>query len=369
VDKLGHDWRGDPSSALLEVLDPEQNHTFMDHYLDVPFDLSKVMFIATANQADSIPRPLLDRMELIEIPGYTQHEKSHIARGHLIPRQIERHGLTDDQVEISDEILSAVIGGYTREAGVRTLERRIGGICRGIAVKVVEGTFEEKKVAHEDLSAYLGPERYEDEKAERFQVSGVATGMAWTSAGGDILFVEAADIPGTGKLKLTGHLGDVMKESAELALSLVKTDADIYGLDIQRLLERDLHIHVPSGAIPKDGPSAGITMYTALFSVLSGSKVRGDRAMTGEISLRGAVLPVGGIKEKVLAALRSGVKEVILPEKNRKDLQDIPEDARKQLKFHFISRVGEVLPLALHKKPKRRKRGRYETTTPAGPVN
>ena len=365
VDKLGHDWRGDPSSALLEVLDPEQNDTFMDHYLDVPFDLSKVLFIATANQTDTIPRPLLDRMELIEIPGYTHHEKANISRRHLIPRQVETHGLGEEQVDIPEDVLGTLITRYTREAGVRTLERTIGAVCRGVAVKVVEGLFESGSVSNDDLKDYLGPERYEHEQAERLQSSGVATGMAWTASGGDILMVEAKDLPGKGKFKLTGNLGDVMKESAELAISLVKADADAYGFDPKKFLERDLHLHVPSGAIPKDGPSAGITMYVSLFSLLSGSKVRGDRAMTGEISLRGAVLPVGGIKEKVLAALRSGVKEVVLPEKNRKDLQDIPEEVQEKLKFHFISKVQEILPLALKTKPKRQKPGSYGSSSAA----
>jgi ATP-dependent Lon protease len=347
IDKLGRDWRGEPTSALLEVLDPEQNNTFMDHYLDVAIDLSKVMFIATANQYDGIPGPLMDRMEIIEVPGYTVFEKMQIARRHLLPKQIGEHGLDVSQVQVTEAALQKVTVNYTREAGVRGLERKLAAICRGVAVAVVEGTWDDREITEEVVSELLGPELHVPEAAERTELPGIATGMAWTAAGGDILFIEATSMPGGGKLRLTGSLGDVMKESAELALSYMRSKASQYGVDQQVFKDRDLHVHVPAGAIPKDGPSAGVTMFTALASLLMGRRVRGDVAMTGEITLRGHVLPVGGIKEKVLAAHRSGIRRIILPERNRKDLPDIPQSVRDDLEIFFASRIDDVLGHAL----------------------
>ncbi|TNF37705.1 MAG: endopeptidase La [Deltaproteobacteria bacterium] len=349
IDKVGRDWRGDPTSALLEVLDPEQNNTFMDHYLDVPFDLSKVMFIATANQLDTIPTPLLDRMEVIEVLGYTLLEKQAIARHHLIPKQLHEHGLTEAQLTITDEALDKIIVNYTREAGVRNLERKLAGVCRGVAVGIVERKWAEKVVDADAVADFLGPEVFIPEAAERTELPGIATGMAWTAVGGDILFIEATKMPGNGKLRLTGSLGDVMKESVELALSYMRSKASQYGIEDAVFKETDLHIHVPAGAIPKDGPSAGVTMFTALASLLTDTRVKGDVAMTGEITLRGMVLPVGGIKEKVLAAHRSGIRNIILPERNRKDVPDIPEEVRASLELHFVSRMDEVLWYALDK--------------------
>ena len=360
IDKLGMDFRGDPASALLEVLDPEQNFSFSDHYLDVPYDLSKVMFIATANLLDPIPAPLRDRMEIIELPGYTFDEKMHIATRHLLPKQVKEHGLTDAQIEISEGALRKVITDYTREAGVRNLERRIADLCRAVAVKVAEaeeGKFEKITVSPDDLHELLGHQRYFSEVAERTEVSGVATGLAWTAAGGELLFIEVTRMPGNGKLVLTGQLGDVMKESAQAALSYVRSKADTYGIEPNFLERSDIHIHFPAGAIPKDGPSAGVTIFTALTSLLTGIKVRGDVAMTGECTLRGLVLPVGGIKEKVLAAHRAGIKMVILPERNRKDLEDVPEQARKELQFVFASHMDEVLEHALETPPERKEGG------------
>ncbi len=351
VDKLTHDWRGDPTAAMLEVLDPEQNGTFVDHYLDTPYDLSKVLFIATANTTDTIPAPLLDRMELIELSGYTHEEKMNIARQHLLPKQLKSHGLTEKQCEISDEILNKVIQSYTREAGVRTLERRVADVCRRMAVGVVKGEIDEHAVNAEDLEEILGAPRYIPEVAERTERPGVATGMAWTRAGGDLLFIEATRMPGRGKLRLTGQLGDVMKESAQIALSLIEEHAEGYGIERKAFEEQDLHIHFPAGGIPKDGPSAGVTMFTALVSLLTGHRVRGDVSMTGEATLRGLVLPVGGIKDKVLAAQRGGIKKVILPERNRRDLRDIPQSARDKLEIVFVSRIEEVLEHALEEPP------------------
>ncbi|MBR58887.1 MAG: endopeptidase La [Myxococcales bacterium] len=370
VDKVGRDWRGDPTSALLEVLDPEQNHNFMDHYLDIPYDLSNVMFLATANQTDTIPSPLLDRMEVIHLPGYTYHEKVNIARKHLISRQIEKHGLTEKQFRLPDESLSYVIHRYTREAGVRSLERRIADLCRQVAVRVVNEEWKKKKVDVRRVKKFLGVEQYNPESADEIEVSGVATGMAWTPTGGDILFVEATKMPGKGRLRLTGKLGDVMKESAEIAVSLLKARFEDFGIDPVEFSELDVHVHVPSGAIPKDGPSAGVTLFTALVSLFTDIKVRGDVAMTGEVTLRGLVTPVGGIKEKVLATLRAGISEIILPERNRKDLQDIPDDVRAQLKFHFVQNVEQVLTKALSSKIRRKRRASSALpTTTASDVN
>ncbi|RMH40856.1 MAG: endopeptidase La [Deltaproteobacteria bacterium] len=353
IDKLGHDFRGDPASALLEVLDPEQNSTFSDHYLEVTFDLSKVMFIATANQLDPIPWALRDRLEIIELPGYTPVEKLHIARSFLVPKQLEEHGLSPDQVEFTDEAIDRIIDNYTREAGVRNLSREIANVCRGVAVKVADGTVTGKQVI--DAAAveeYLGPIKFVSEVADRTSTPGVATGLAWTAVGGDILFIEATRMPGTGKLTLTGQLGEVMKESATAALSFIRSRAKELGLGDGNFLEKtDLHVHVPAGSVPKDGPSAGVTMYTALVSLLTGKTVRPDTAMTGEITLRGNVLQVGGIKEKLLAAHRAGIKRVLIPERNVKDLVDVPEQAREELEIIPIKHMDEVLPLALTELP------------------
>jgi ATP-dependent Lon protease len=353
VDKIGHDFRGDPSAALLEVLDPEQNNSFADHYLEIPYDLSHVMFIATANVSDPIPPPLKDRMEILEIPGYTRREKLAIARQHLIPKQLEEHGLTDDQCNITDEAVEEVIEHYTREAGVRSLERTIASVIRGVAVKVAEGDTESRIIKTEDdLRGYLGPIKYTSEVAERTEETGVATGLAWTSVGGEILFIEATRMFGTGKLQLTGQLGDVMKESAHAALSYVRANAARYSIPQDFLEKSDVHIHIPAGAMPKDGPSAGITMFTALVSLLTGSRVRHDVAMTGELSLRGRVLPIGGLKEKTLAAHRAGIKRVIVPERNKADLEEVPREVRDELEFVFVNRLDDVLNAALETSPR-----------------
>ena len=353
IDKLGHDFRGDPASALLEVLDPEQNNTFSDHYLEVTFDLSKVMFIATANQLDPIPWALRDRLEIIELPGYTRQEKKHIARAFLVPKQLEEHGLVDGKCEISDEAVFEVIDSYTREAGVRNLEREIGSLCRGVAVKVAEGAARDKEVINaKEVEEYLGPQKFVSEVADRTSEPGVATGLAWTAVGGDILFIEATKMPGKGKLTLTGQLGDVMKESVTAALSFVRSRAPHLGLDPGNFLENvDLHVHVPAGAVPKDGPSAGITMYTALVSLLTGVPVRPDVAMTGEITLRGNVLQIGGLKEKLLAAHRAGIKRVIIPDRNVKDLVDVPDEVKKEIEIIPVKRMDEVLLHALSEVP------------------
>ncbi len=347
IDKLGRSNQGDPASALLEVLDPEQNSTFRDNYLGVPFDLSRVMFITTANVLDSIPGPLRDRMEVIDLPGYTEDEKFEIARRYLVGRQIALNGLTAEQAEISDDALHSIIRDYTREAGVRNLEREIGTALRGAAMKIAEGTASAVRIAAEDLHGVLGARKFESDVAMRTSIPGVATGLAWTPVGGDILFIEAARIPGKGALILTGQLGDVMKESVQAALSLVKGKAASLGLDTKLFDNSDIHIHVPAGAIPKDGPSAGVAMFTALVSLLTGRTVRSDTAMTGEISLRGLVLPVGGIKEKVVAAARAGLATVILPARNQKDHEDIPEAARNALRFIWAERVEDVIAAAL----------------------
>jgi ATP-dependent Lon protease len=351
MDKLGQGFHGDPSSALLEVLDPEQNSTFRDNYLAVPFDLSQVMFIGTANVLDAIPGPLRDRMEVIELPSYTEDEKVEIARRYLIRRQLEANGLKPEQAEITGEALHAIVRDYTREAGVRNLERLIGAVLRNVAVRIAEGTAERVRVGPEDLHAILGARKVESELAMRTSVPGVATGLAWTPVGGDILFVEASRVPGSGKLILTGQLGDVMKESAQAALSLVKSRARELGIGESLFEKSDIHVHVPAGAIPKDGPSAGVAMYTALASLLTDQTVRSDTAMTGEISLRGLVLPVGGIKEKVLAAHRAGIRRVLLPARNRKDFEDIPESARDALELVWLERVDQAVAAALGDAP------------------
>ncbi|MFQ5822992.1 MAG: endopeptidase La [bacterium] len=347
IDKVGMDFRGDPSSALLEVLDPEQNSTFSDHYLEVPFDLSKVMFIATANLADPILPALKDRMEILELPGYTEDEKLKIAQRYLIPKQLEAHGLTNEQIKFEEDALIEIINSYTREAGVRNLEREIASVCRGVAKEVVEGKTETKTVTKEVLSQYLGPIKYFSEVAERTSRPGVATGMAWTPAGGDILFIEATKMRGKGDLIMTGSLGDVMKESAQAALSYIRSKASHLKIDEEDFKKNDIHIHIPAGSIPKDGPSAGITIFTALVSIFTNRLVNNNVAMTGEITLRGLVLPVGGIKEKVLAAHRAGIKKVILPEKNQKDFEEVPEEIRKELELCFVGEMDQVINLAL----------------------
>jgi ATP-dependent Lon protease len=347
VDKIGMDFRGDPSSALLEVLDPEQNYSFSDHYMDVPCDLSKVMFITTANVLDTIPPPLRDRMETLELPGYSEDQKIMIAKQFLIPKQITEHGLTTDYIEFQDTALETIINSYTREAGVRNLEREIAAICRGVAKDVAQGTTEKVTIGQENLRKFLGPVKFFPEIAERTSEPGVATGLAWTPTGGDIIFVEATKMRGEKGLSLTGQLGDVMKESAQAALAYVRTKAKDLGIEEDFFQKIDIHIHVPAGAIPKDGPSAGVTMFVALTSLLTNKAVRSDVAMTGEITLRGLVLPVGGIKEKVLAAARDGIKTVILPKKNEKDLEEIPERIRKEIRFEFIQRMDEAITLAL----------------------
>jgi len=347
IDKLGRGIQGDPASALLEVLDPEQNSTFRDNYVGMPFDLSRVMFITTANVLDSVPGPLRDRMEIIDLPGYVEDEKFEIARRYLVARQLKANGLAADQAEISDAALHAIIRDYTREAGVRQLEREIGAALRSAAMQIAERTAQHVEVELDDLTEILGPPRFEGEVAMRTSIPGVATGLAWTPVGGDILFIEATRFPGGGRLILTGQLGEVMRESAQAALSLVKARASSLGLDPATLEKNDIHVHVPAGAIPKDGPSAGVAMYTALVSLLTDRTVRSDTAMTGEISLRGLVLPVGGIKEKVVAAARAGLSTVILPARNRKDYGDIPESARNSLRFLWAERAEQVTEAAL----------------------
>jgi ATP-dependent Lon protease len=347
VDKLGVGFHGDPSAALLEVLDPEQNATFRDSYLAVPFDLSKVMFIATANVLDTIPGPARDRMEIIELPGYTEDEKLEIAKIYLLKRQLEASGLKPEQCEITESALRAIIRDYTREAGVRNLERQIGAVCRYVAMRITEGTIERLRVDAGDIQSVLGPRRFENEIAMRTSVPGVATGLAWTPVGGDILFVEATRVPGRNKLILTGQLGDVMKESAQAALTLVKARARDFSIDPDLFDKSDVHIHVPAGAIPKDGPSAGVAIFVALTSLLTGRTARNDTAMTGEISLRGLVLPIGGVKEKVLAATRAGITTVLLPSRNKKDLEDVPEPARSKVSFVWLDRVDDAIAAAL----------------------
>jgi len=350
IDKLGAGIHGDPGAALLEVLDPEQNNTFRDNYLAVPFDLSRVVFITTANMLDTVPGPLRDRMEIISLAGYTADEKLEIAHRYLVRRQLEANGLKPGQVEIGDEVLRDIIQGYTREAGVRGLERQIGQVLRHAAVRIAEGQSGPIRIARDDLLAILGAPRFENEVAMRVSVPGVATGLAWTPVGGDILFIEATRIPGSGRLILTGQLGDVMKESAQAALSIVKNRAVALGIDPGRFEKSDIHVHVPAGAIPKDGPSAGVAMFMALVSLMTERTIRSDTAMTGEISLRGLVLPVGGIKEKVVAAHSAGIKRVMLPARNRRDYDDIPEVARREMEFVWLERVEEAVAAALEPK-------------------
>jgi ATP-dependent Lon protease len=376
IDKLGSDFRGDPASALLEVLDPEQNHAFSDHFLECSFDLSQVLFFATANETDPIPPALKDRLEIIEIPGYTRNEKLHIARQHLIPKQVEEHGLRRDQLcviaeshegepaqptgdqpaepdrervktVLEDNTVMHVVDHYTREAGVRNLERELASVCRGVAVKVASGQPIPDAIGKDDLAGMLGPVKYYPETAERTELTGVATGLAWTPVGGEIMFVEATRMLGKGKLILTGHLGEVMQESAQAALTIARSNAQQFGLDPEFFTTSDLHVHVPAGAIRKDGPSAGVTMVAALISLLSGRRVRDDIAMTGEISLRGTVMPVGGVKEKVLAAHRAGLRRVLLPERNRKDLIDIPKEIQEEMELLFVNSVTELIELGL----------------------
>jgi ATP-dependent Lon protease len=349
IDKLGADFRGDPASALLEVLDPEQNNTFRDHYLDVPFDLSEVMFITTANVLDPVPPALRDRMEVLELPGYTEDEKVKISVEHLVPKQVKNHGLDSDHLAFTNEAIHAVIRGYTREAGVRNLERELGALCRKVARRRAEGLEESVTITPSIVAELLGAPKFLDEEVEeRTRKPGVAIGLAWTPTGGDVLFVEATRMAGSGTLTLTGHLGDVMKESARAALSWVRTHSDQLAIDADFFRSAEIHLHVPSGAIPKDGPSAGVTMVVALTSELSGRPVRGDVAMTGEITLSGRVLPVGGVKEKVLAARRVGIREVILPRQNEKNVnEDFSEDLRREIRIHLVTTIDEVLALAL----------------------
>jgi len=354
IDKLGSDFRGDPSSALLEVLDPEQNFSFSDHYLEVTFDLSKVMFIATANMMEPIPPALKDRMEIIEIPSYVEEDKVHIANNFLIPKQIAEHGLTKKMISFRNDAIKLMINSHTREAGVRNLERQIASVCRGVAkdVAIAEdiNTVKKTNVTAKKVEEYLGPKKFFSETAERIRETGIAVGLAWTYVGGDILFIEASKMVGKGKLTLTGQLGDVMKESAQAALSYIRSKADEFKIQDGFHENSDIHIHIPAGAVPKDGPSAGITLFTALLSLLSDRRVRDDIAMTGEISLRGHVLPVGGIKEKVLAANRAGIKNILLPKKNEKDLVEIPDQIRKEMNFHFLQEMSDVLKLAFEPK-------------------
>jgi ATP-dependent Lon protease len=350
VDKMAASLRGDPSAALLEVLDPEQNSSFRDNYLGLPFDLSRILFIATANVIDNIPAPVRDRMEVIDLPGYTLEEKLQIARRYLVRRQREHNGLREEQCEISEAALRAIAATYTREAGVRQLEREIGRVMRGVALQVAEGTATQVRVEEDALEALLGPATAEHEVALRSGQTGVATGLAWTPMGGDILFIEAMRVAGSGRLILTGQLGDVMKESAQAALTLVKSQATSLNLAADLFEHVDVHLHVPAGAIPKDGPSAGVAMFVALASLFGDRPVRHDVAMTGEISLRGLVLPVGGIKEKVLAAQRAGVTTVLLPARNRKDLHDVPESTRQALRFVWLDHVDGAIEAALERR-------------------
>ncbi|MBV8696113.1 MAG: endopeptidase La [Chloroflexi bacterium] len=348
VDKVGADWRGDPSSALLEVLDPEQNYNFRDNYLDLAFDLSSVMFIATANALEPIPAALRDRMEILELSGYTEEQKLHIARNYLLPKQIEANGLKKDELVVDDDTIRRVIRDYTREAGVRNLERELGSLCRKTAKQIAEGKETPVHITAERVSEYLGRQRFFEEAAERIDRPGIATGLAWTPVGGEILFIEAASMPGKGQLTLTGQLGDVMKESATAALSYVRSHAEELGLPSNVFEGQNVHIHIPAGSIPKDGPSAGVTMVTVLVSLASGRKVRSDVAMTGEITLRGKVMPIGGVKDKVLAAYRSGIRTVIMPKKNEQDLiEDLPKELADHMHFFFVTDIREVLDIAL----------------------
>ena len=353
VDKIGADFKGDPASALLEVLDPEQNKDFTDHYLDLPFDLSKVMFITTANSTETIPRPLLDRMEVIEVSGYTEEEKVRIAQQYLIPKQIKNHGLKTKNFSITEKALRDLINYYTRESGVRNLEREIGSLCRKVARKIVTKKGAAFRITPSGIEGYLGKKKYRYDVVEGESEVGVVTGMAWTQVGGDTLFIETALVPGSGKIQLTGQLGDVMQESAKAAITYIRSIAADYGVEDEFYKKYDLHVHVPEGAVPKDGPSAGVTMFTAVMSALTEVPVRKDVAMTGEITLRGKVLPVGGIKEKVLAAHRAGIKTILLPKDNEADIDDIPQAVRKQLKFVLLDRAASALEYAFAQKPKK----------------
>jgi ATP-dependent Lon protease len=361
VDKIGQDFRGDPASALLEVLDPEQNNTFSDHYLDVPFDLSGVMFITTANVLDPIPRVLMDRMEVIELPGYTDLEKLQIARRHLIPKELENHGLGSKNVEFQDNALKKIINDYTREAGLRNLGREIATICRKVARMVVSGEKGKQQITPRSLEKFLGPIKFFQEIVQRTPQVGVVPGVAWTQTGGDLLFVEATKMKGKRSLTLTGYLGEVMKESVKTALSYVRSANERLGIDEDFYEKYDIHVHVPAGAIPKDGPSAGITMATAIVSLLTEKPVKPKLAMTGELTLRGDILPIGGLKEKSLAAYRAGVETLIVPRENQKDMVEIPNEIKKKLKFVFVGTMDQVLELALDNKTK--KRGRRKKTT------
>jgi ATP-dependent Lon protease len=349
IDKVGSDFRGDPSSALLEVLDPEQNFSFSDHYLDVPFDLSKVMFITTANILDTIPPPLRDRMEVLELVGYTEDEKIKIANRYLIPRQRGAHGLKADQISFTKGAIKQIISGYTREAGLRNLEREIASVCRGVASAIAANEVKSVSITVQNIPKYLGPVRLTSEVKARIATPGVAMGLAWTQTGGELLFIEATAMKGNKGLTLTGQLGDVMKESATAALSFIRANAKSLAVDEDFFEKHDIHIHIPAGAIPKDGPSAGVTMLAALTSLLTHKTIKKDLAMTGEITLRGQVLPVGGIKEKMLAAHRAGIKTIILPDWNKKDLEDIPKKVQKEIKFHFVDKMMDVLHIALEK--------------------
>jgi ATP-dependent Lon protease len=355
IDKLGRDFRGDPASALLEVLDPEQNHEFRDHYMDVPVDLSEVLFITTANELEPIPGPLRDRMEIIQLSGYTEQEKVEIAKQYLVPRQIRENGLRTDEIELDQDALLLIVRDYTREAGVRTLEREIGRAARKVVTKVAEGTADKVIIDKDKVRELLGKPRYgyREEIEERTDRPGVATGLAWTPVGGEILFVEAARMPGGKGFQYTGQLGEVMQESARTALSFIRSQASSLGIDEGLFEKNDIHLHVPAGAVPKDGPSAGVTMAVALASLLTGRVVRSNVAMTGEITLRGQVLPVGGIKDKVLAAHRLGVDTVIIPKKNENDLEDLPDEVRENLTFVLAEQVQDVLDAALIEAPEK----------------
>ncbi len=364
IDKVGSDYRGDPTSALLEVLDPEQNDSFADNFLELEYDLSRVLFIATANSLDTIPAPLRDRMEIINISGYTLQEKSEIAKQHLIPKQVKENGLTEDQIKITSQALNKIIEEYTRESGVRTLERQIGSVCRGVAAKVAKSGDKEKlhTVGVNELHEYLGKQKYFSEVAERTTVPGVATGLAWTQYGGDILFIEASVSKGSGKIHITGQLGDVMKESAMLAMSYLRAQAEELGIPEEAFKYWDLHIHVPKGAVPKDGPSAGVSIFSAVASIFTQRKVKGTLAMTGEITLRGLVLPVGGIKEKVLAAKRSGIEKVLLPKKNEKDVHEIEEDVIGDLEIEYLERMDPLLDIVLEDEAVRDPKERFKVS-------
>jgi ATP-dependent Lon protease len=349
IDKLGNDYRGDPAAALLEILDPEQNSSFRDHYLDLPFDLSRVFFIATANQLGPIPAPLRDRMEVIRLAGYSDQEKLHIARRYLVPRQIRENGLSPEQIAITDEAIQLIAERYTREAGVRQMERTIGGIVRKVALKIAQGEAEKLTVDATDIKGYLGAPKFYPEEARKELPAGVATGMAWTEMGGEVLFIEATLLPGGSGLTITGQLGEVMQESARAARSYLWSHAAEFGINPEMFKGYGVHLHVPAGAIPKDGPSAGVTITSALASLYTGRRVRPDTSMTGEITLSGLVFPVGGIKEKVLSAYRAGVRRIILPARNEADLEDIPEDVRRQLEIVPVTRISEALDAALER--------------------